>query len=94
MPADIALNAIVRNEAPNIAGFVASAKAVADELVVVDTGSTDGTQELLRREGATVIVHAWTGDFSAARNEALKHKSAKRVLRLDADERPRGSSEE
>jgi tetratricopeptide (TPR) repeat protein len=56
-------------------------------MVVVDTGSTDGTIDIAKRCGATVIPYEWHDDFSAARNESLNHATGEWVLYLDADER-------
>jgi tetratricopeptide (TPR) repeat protein len=64
-----------------------SVRGVVDEIVVVDTGSTDATREIAARHGAVVHERAWDDDFSAARNEALRHATGDWVLQLDADER-------
>jgi tetratricopeptide (TPR) repeat protein len=64
-----------------------SVRGVVDEIVVVDTGSDDGSIEIARRHGATVYEHAWTGDFARARNEALERTSCRWILYIDADER-------
>jgi hypothetical protein len=82
----LALNMIARNEAPRIARALACAVKVCDELIVVDTGSTDGTQEIARAFGATVIEWPWRDDFAAARNVALDNTTADWVLVLDADD--------
>jgi Tfp pilus assembly protein PilF len=58
-----------------------------DEIVVVDTGSTDGTAEVARGHRARVVEWAWRDDFAAARNESLRHATGDWVLVLDADER-------
>jgi len=62
---------------------------IADELVVVDTGSEDATREIAARHGARVIEHAWREDFAAARNVALDAAAGDWVLYIDADERLR-----
>ncbi len=78
---------IVRNEAGRLAACLASARPAVDEIIVVDTGSADGTQQLARAEGARVVPWAWRDDFAAARNESLRHAGGDFILVLDADER-------
>ncbi len=78
---------IVRNEEANIADCLKSAAGVADDVVVVDTGSTDATREIAGRLGARVIEFPWVDDFAAARNESLRHAAGDWILWLDADDR-------
>lgn len=82
----LSLALIVRNEAELLGPCLESARPWVDEIVAVDTGSTDGTQELLRAAGARVFDFPWVDDFSAARNAALDHCTGDWVLILDADE--------
>jgi len=82
----IALVMIVRNEAESIARCLLSAKRAVDEMIVLDTGSTDATIAIARDLGAKVFEWAWRDDFAAARNEALSHSTADWNLILDADE--------
>lgn len=77
---------IARNEERFIAQGLASVAGLADQLVVLDTGSTDRTAELARAAGAEVHHFAWCDDFAAARNAALGHARGRWVLMLDADE--------
>ena len=83
----ISLNMIVRDEADFIKECLASVKDVVDEMIVVDTGSSDSTPDLARSLGAQVHSFAWCDDFAAARNNGLKHCTGDWVLSLDADER-------
>jgi hypothetical protein len=83
----IAIAMIVRNEAKNIAACVEPIRDIVDEMIVVDTGSTDGTQSIAAACGAHVYEHAWSDSFAAARNAALGHVTADWVLSLDADDR-------
>jgi hypothetical protein len=76
---------IVRNEERQLADALASL-AFCDELVVVDSGSTDRTVEVARAGGATVVEHAWRG-FGAQRNVAIDHARGDWILEVDADER-------
>ncbi|MGG6293294.1 tetratricopeptide repeat protein [Leptolyngbya sp. AN02str] len=77
---------IVKNEAHHLSRCLDSVRSFANELIVVDTGSTDETVAIAESFGATVIRTDWTGDFSAARNESLKHATQEWILILDADE--------
>lgn len=77
---------IVKNEADQLARCLSSIQAVVDELIVLDTGSTDQTVAIAQSFGAKVYHFAWNNDFSAARNEALKYVTGDWVLVLDADE--------
>lgn len=78
---------IVRDEATRLAAALASVRAVADEVVVVDTGSTDGTPALAASLGASVASFAWIDDFAAARNHSFSLARGEWILSLDADER-------
>jgi hypothetical protein len=83
---DLSLVMIARNEARCIQRCLLSVRAHVDAMVVLDTGSSDGTGEIARRAGARVETFAWCDDFSAARNAALEHADADWSLVLDADE--------
>lgn len=78
---------IVRDEAEMASGFIESVHGLWDELVVVDTGSTDATATLFEAAGARVIHHGWRNDFAEARNVSLAAATGDWVLVLDADER-------
>ena len=78
---------IVRDEGANLGDCLASLQGFVDEIVVVDTGSADGTVAIAERHGARVFHRPWTGDFSAARNASLDEVTGEWVLYIDADER-------
>lgn len=82
----IALVMIVRNEARCLPRCLASACAHVDDMLVLDTGSTDGTPDIARQCGARVAHFNWIDDFAAARNAALAQVDAPWRLVLDADE--------
>jgi tetratricopeptide (TPR) repeat protein len=77
---------IARNEEAFLGRCLTSVKPIADQLVVIDTGSTDRTVEIARAHGAEVHHFEWCDDFSAARNAALEHATGDWVLAIDADE--------
>jgi glycosyltransferase involved in cell wall biosynthesis len=77
----------VKNEAAVLEACLESIKHVVDEIIVVDTGSTDESIEIARRHGAVVHEHPWSGDFSEARNVGLDLTSCEWILYIDADER-------
>ena len=85
----LSLSMIVRDEAAQIEDCLRSVQGFADELVVVDTGSSDDTVARARALGARVEEIPWPGDFAPARNQALQWVSGDWVLVLDADERLR-----
>lgn len=82
---------IVRDEAEYLGGCLESLRDLVDEVVIVDTGSTDGSQGLARRHGARVEEIRWRGDFAAARNAALEIATGDWILYIDADERAHGA---
>jgi len=77
---------IVRNEEDVLAASIESVRTIADEIVVLDTGSTDQTAALARQLGAAVDSSSWRDDFSAARNRCLERVTGDWVLWLDAGE--------
>ncbi len=76
---------IVVNEERNLARCLASVAPVVDEIVVVDSGSTDGTVALAQKFGARVVAQPWLG-YVAQKNLALNHAAHPWVLSIDADE--------
>ena len=82
----ISLCMIVRNEAERLARCLESVRDLVDEMVVLDTGSTDETVAIAQSYGATVAAYPWNDDFAAARNAALESVTGDWVLVLDADE--------
>jgi glycosyltransferase involved in cell wall biosynthesis len=83
--AKLSVTVITLNEASHIQACLASA-AWADELLVVDSGSSDGTAELARAAGARVVVRDWPG-YAAQKNFAAGEAAHDWILSLDADER-------
>ncbi|MEN6468576.1 MAG: glycosyltransferase [Smithella sp.] len=82
----LSLCMIVKNEEKHLVRCLRSVRDVVDEIIIVDTGSTDKTVDIAKVFGAKVFDFPWTGDFSAARNESLKYATGDWILVLDADE--------
>ncbi|MGN6189777.1 MAG: glycosyltransferase [Conexibacter sp.] len=88
-PADgqrLSLCMIVKDEEEMLPRCLAAAAPAVDEIVIVDTGSSDRTIEIAREFGATVIERAWTGSFSEARNVSFDAATGDWLMFLDADE--------
>ncbi len=82
----ISLCMIVKNEAAVLERILKPMSAVADQIVIVDTGSTDETKGIARRYTKEVYDMAWRDDFSAARNLACSHARMDYWMWLDADD--------
>ncbi|MCL4423913.1 MAG: glycosyltransferase [Firmicutes bacterium] len=82
----LSLCMIVKDEEENLPRCLASVQGVVDEIIVVDTGSSDRTVEIARSYGARVFYHPWSGNFSEARNVSLEKARGRWILFLDADE--------
>ncbi len=82
----LSLCMIVRNEEKNLPSCLDSVRGLADEVIIVDTGSTDATRDIARDRGARVIEIVWENHFSRARNTGLEAARGKWILVLDADE--------
>lgn len=83
--ASLGLIMILRNEAANLERSLAPIASSFDEVVVVDTGSTDNTAERCAELGAKVFEMAWQDDFAAARNHSIAQASADWLFWLDGD---------
>lgn len=83
----LSLCMIVRDEENNLEGCLRSVTGVVDEIVIVDTGSSDRTIAMARAFGATVAEEVWTNDFSLHRNRSIDLATKDWVLVLAADER-------
>ena len=77
---------IVKNEEKNLPACLKSVVDVVDQMVVLDTGSSDRTVEIAQEWGAEVHHFEWCNDFAIARNESLKYATGDWILVLDADE--------
>jgi len=83
----LTLSMIVKNEEKHLRECLDSVKGIVDEIVLVDTGSTDKTLNIAQEYGAKIFHFNWINDFAAARNYSLVHSKGDWILYLDADER-------
>jgi glycosyltransferase involved in cell wall biosynthesis len=77
---------IVKNEERYLENCLKSINDVADEIVIVDTGSTDRTVEIAKKYTDRIYFHAWKDNFSEARNHYLKYATGEWIFQIDADE--------
>ena len=82
----ISLCMIAKNEEKYLEQCLNSVKELVDEIIIVDTSSTDKTKEIAKKFNAKIYDFKWIDDFSAARNESIKHAAKDWILVLDADE--------
>jgi GT2 family glycosyltransferase/2-polyprenyl-3-methyl-5-hydroxy-6-metoxy-1,4-benzoquinol methylase len=82
----LSLCMIVKNEEQNLVRCLTSVKPIVDEIIVVDTGSTDRTKDIAKAFGARVFDFEWTDSFAEARNVSLSKARGHWILILDADE--------
>jgi glycosyltransferase involved in cell wall biosynthesis len=78
---------IVKNEEKHLFDCLESVQGIVDEIIIVDTGSTDNTKKIAENFGAKIFDFKWVNDFAAARNFALEKSSGDHILYMDADER-------
>ena len=91
----ISLCMIVRDEERVLEQALVSAQPFFDEIIVVDTGSTDRTKEIAMKYASKVVDFEWVDSFAAARNESLKHATSDWIFWMDADDTlPPGSGAE
>jgi len=82
----LSLCMIVKNEAETLERCLVHARPHVDEIVILDTGSTDGTQEIARRYADVFEEVEWPGSFAIARNMSISRASGDYILVLDGDE--------
>ena len=86
MTQTISLCMITKNEDNNLAQSLNSVKDLVNEIIIVDTGSTDKTITIAREFDSNIFEFSWNDSFSEARNESLRHATKDWILVLDADE--------
>lgn len=84
--ATVSLCMIVKNEEKVLGRCLDSAKEIADEIIIVDTGSTDRTKEIAAEYTEKIYDFEWNDDFSAARNESFRKATMDYCMWLDADD--------
>lgn len=77
---------IVKNEEELLPKCLESIKDLVNEIIIVDTGSTDKTKEIAEEHGAKIFDYEWDDDFSAARNYAISKATGDWIFTIDADE--------
>lgn len=77
---------MVKDEEANLPRCLQSIQPFIDELIVVDTGSSDRTIQIAESFGASVYHHAWANDFSLHRNQSIASATGDWILIIDADE--------
>jgi glycosyltransferase involved in cell wall biosynthesis len=86
MSSRFSLTTIVKNEAATLDRCLDSIRDIVDDIVVVDTGSSDHSKDIALRHGARVFDLPWPDSFAAARNESIRHATGHWLLWLDAEE--------
>mgnify|MGYP001386520006 CR=1 FL=1 len=82
----ISLCMIVKNEEDVLIRCLESVKYIVDEIIIVDTGSTDSTVEIAKKYGARIFYYKWDDSFSSARNYSLEKATKEWILIMDADD--------
>ncbi|MEQ8172630.1 MAG: glycosyltransferase family 2 protein, partial [Candidatus Eremiobacterota bacterium] len=77
---------IVKNEEDTLSDCLESVRGLVDEMIIVDTGSTDRTVEIAEKFGARIFHYKWHDDFGKARNFSLSHARGDWILVMDGDE--------
>ena len=85
-PSSLSVCFLTRNEEQTIGRAIRSVQDAAGQVLVVDTGSSDGTVEVAAKLGATVVTFTWTDDFAAGRNFTLRHATGEWVLWMNGTE--------
>ncbi|AGF55745.1 glycosyltransferase involved in cell wall biosynthesis [Clostridium saccharoperbutylacetonicum] len=94
MKNQVSLCMIVKDEEEYLPRCLSSIKDIVDEIIIVDTGSSDKTVEIAKNFGAKIYYFKWNNDFSEARNESLKYATKDWILILDADDELNSESKE
>lgn len=94
MKNQVSLCMIVKDEEEYLPRCLSSINDIVDEIIIVDTGSSDKTVEIAKNFGAKVYYFKWNNNFSEARNESLKYATKDWILILDADDELNSESRE
>lgn len=86
----LSLCMIVKDEENTLERCLESVKDIVDEMIIIDTGSTDGTIKIAKKYGAKIFFYKWDNSFANARNYSLSKASKDWILIMDADDELRG----
>jgi len=92
-PIKLSVAMIMKDEEKNLPRCLDSIKGIADELVIVDTGSTDKSMEIAKKYGAKIYEHPWQDNFSLHRNQSIGYCTGDWILTIDCDEELTGNVE-
>jgi glycosyltransferase involved in cell wall biosynthesis len=87
LSAGLSVCMIVKNESANLADALAGFSSFADEIIIVDTGSSDNTKEIAAKFTSRIYDFEWVDDFAAARNFAMSKAGKSYQLWVDADDK-------
>lgn len=93
-PITISACMIVRDEEKYLNDCLDSLDELVDEIIIVDTGSTDGTIDIAKKYTGRIYSHEWKDDFSYHRNQSIEYASSDWILIIDADEQFKGDAKE
>lgn len=82
----LSLCMIIKNEEDFLARCFEGVRGLVDEIIVIDTGSTDRSLDICKAVGAKILYHPWVDDFSKVRNFSLQQATSEWIIVLDADE--------
>ncbi|MFZ2655904.1 MAG: glycosyltransferase family 2 protein, partial [Victivallales bacterium] len=91
-PPTLSVCMIVKNEEAFLGRCLKSVVDHVDEIIIVDTGSTDRTVGIAKSFGARIYYHPWQDDFSLHRNQSISYARGRWIFIIDADEEYRASS--
>lgn len=92
-PIKLSVAMIMKDEEKHIGRCLESVKDIADEIIIVDTGSTDKSIEIAESFGAKIYYHPWENDFSLHRNQSIEYATGDWLLVIDADEELSGDKQ-
>ena len=90
----LSLCMIVKNEENTLGRCLESVKDIVDEIIIVDTGSTDNTIKIAEKYGAEIFFYKWDNSFANARNYSLSKASKDWILIMDADDELKGEDKD
>lgn len=92
-PIKLSITMIMKDEEKHIGRCLESIKDIADEIIIIDTGSTDKSIEIAKSYGAKIYHHLWQDNFSLHRNQSIEYATGDWLLVIDADEELSGDKQ-